>query len=163
MFKCTWCKKEMDDVSLWTEDKEPLCSECENKYIFALKQKIFNCKVSDLTKEKRREISEVLHRYQKFSTTMSSICKEKLSGKWKITAYILFALCVFGTYSLMVNLFEPILSNQFLKTLPPFPFSLFIYIPLQIVILFIIGLLLEIVNFVLKFLQLWLKIRRAGF
>lgn len=95
MFTCAWCKKETNGYA-WTKDKEPLCSEeCEAEYYFGLNRGMFSGKASELSKEKRREISEKLHVLKNFRSAMYHTEKEELRGRFK-TFYMLGSLIVYA-------------------------------------------------------------------
>jgi len=98
MFTCAWCKKETNGHT-WTKDKEPLCSdECEAKYYFGLNRGMFSGKASELSKEKRREVSERVHVFENFYSVMSHIKREELAGQFK-KFYIIGCLLIFVAMS----------------------------------------------------------------
>lgn len=86
MFACAWCKKEEISPAVWSDFKEPICDECEYKYKMAREQGMFVGKVSDLSKEQRREISGYLNKLGRFVQVMRSVDKVRLTGKFKIVA-----------------------------------------------------------------------------
>lgn len=99
MFQCAWCKNDTN-VYEWSKDKDPLCSDCAPKYNFGLARGMINGKVSDLSKERRREISERMANYYGLRRALHSVGREELTGKAKnlasIVGWILFALWLWG-------------------------------------------------------------------
>lgn len=89
MFPCAWCRKENISAAIWTDFKEAICDNCEYKYRFAKERTMFEGKVADLSKEKRREISGQLNRMVRFIKVMRSIEKVQLVGKYKALSVIL--------------------------------------------------------------------------
>lgn len=103
MFTCAWCKKE--DISVYTrsEYKEPICSDCEYKYAF--QQKMFTGKVSDLSKEQRREISAYLNNISRFVGAIRSVEREELVGNFKAALYC-FGWVLFIIAILLLSIFS---------------------------------------------------------
>lgn len=79
----------MDCPDKWTEDNEPLCGDCSEKYYFALQRNLLIEKVSDLTKEQRKLISSKLRDIKCFIRTMHYIKNTELTGGVKIVSNIL--------------------------------------------------------------------------
>ena len=154
MFQCAWCKKEDISPYAWSDFKEPICSECEYKYRIATEQKMFAGKVSDLTKEQRREISEYINNLSRFVATYRSIGKEKLTGKIKIissaTGWAFIAL-----FFVPIVLFEPFLN--FLNVLGWIGSLYFFIYPALAFIVF------NQINWWLKAYQLKKKANKLGF
>lgn len=104
MFKCAWCKNDTN-VYEWSKEKEPLCSECAPKYNFGCARGMISEKVLDLSKEKRREVSERMGDYTAIRRVWRSVGREELAGKAKtlgsIVGWGIFALWfwVIGTLS----------------------------------------------------------------
>ena len=108
MFQCAWCKKD-SNVWEWSKWHEPLCSKCSNKYHFGLTQKMITEKISNLSKEQRRKISEKRHNLIRFIGAMRSIEKEILVGKTKTASIILgiiLGIIIIGTLVFYSSLFE---------------------------------------------------------
>lgn len=83
MFQCAWCKNDTN-VCEWSKEKEPLCLECFPKYNFGFRRGMIIGKVSDLSKEQKREVSEKLHNLKRFWGALRSINREVLVGRAKI-------------------------------------------------------------------------------
>ena len=98
MFQCAWCKKEEIDPWEWSQNKEPLCKDCVDKYNFGLARGMIKGKVSNLSKEQRREISARLHNLIRFRGAINSIDKEILTGRAKtlslVSAWVLGLLAI---------------------------------------------------------------------
>lgn len=99
MFQCAWCKNDTN-VYEWSKDKEPLCSECAPKYNFGCARGMIIGKVTDLSKERRREISERMGNYYGLRRALHSVGREELAGKANtlasIAGWILVALWLWG-------------------------------------------------------------------
>lgn len=154
MFQCAWCKKENIDPSAWSEYKEPICNQCEYKYRIAKEQNMFSGKVSELTKEQRREISSNINHLTQFVQAIRLIKKEKLTGKFKVTSNVIAGI-------LIVFLFVPTtFSDSFNRFLDSLGFIGAFYFYIYSVIALI---LFTQINWWLKFLQLRSKAKRIGF
>jgi hypothetical protein len=92
MFTCSWCKKEDISPSVWSEFKEPICKKCEYKYRTGLEYELFDGKVTDLSKEQRREISSYLNNLERFVQVVRSVSREELEGKFKWFSYMIISL-----------------------------------------------------------------------
>lgn len=110
MFPCAWCKKENISAAIWTDFKEAICDNCECKYRFAKERTMFEGKVSDLSKERRREISSEFNRIARFIKVMRSIEKVQLTGKYKVLSIIL-AWMLAGLFLLPSFLFNWLEDN----------------------------------------------------
>ncbi len=86
MFDCVWCKKKIESAHVWTKEKEPLCGGCSEKYSFGLHKKLIEVRVSQLSKEQRRNISSQWHDMKCFRRAMLCVKKVTLSGGGKIVS-----------------------------------------------------------------------------
>ncbi len=154
MDTCAWCKKEEISVYARSEHKEAICSDCEYKYRYAFQQKMFVGKVADLSKEQRREISAYLNNISRFVSAIRSVKREELAGNFKLASNC-FGWLLFLIVILLVGF-----SSKWSESSNGF-IQLLVFVGIQVYAIFAM-LLLQRVQWLLKFFQLWRKIEKMG-
>lgn len=94
MFNCAWCKNETESPAEWSKQKEPICARCVGKYRYALEVGVAKGKLSDLSKEQRRQVSIELEELRVFFKVISMARRQSLGGLPRIINGLVFIAMV---------------------------------------------------------------------
>ena len=86
-YKCAWCKDSTENPALKSKIGETICARCVGKYRYALEVGIAKGKLSDLSKEQRRQVSVELEELRVFYKIIRMAERQSLLGIPKIVNF----------------------------------------------------------------------------